>query len=116
VRELSPGRESTVLIEAFAERNIAVSGGLACHAGDPSPSRVLVEMGLNPELAKGAVRFSMGRETTGKDVESVIEGLQDVLREILAWVRSRASFGFARASFGFARASFGFARVSSAGV
>jgi cysteine desulfurase len=77
-----PDRGSTELIDAFAERDIAVSGGSACHAGDSSPSRVLVEMGVDPVLAVGAVRFSMGRETTREDVESVIAALQDVLREI----------------------------------
>ena len=64
------------LIDAFASRGIAVSGGSACHAGDPSPSRVLVEMGIDPDLAAGAVRFSMGRATTQTDLAAV----DDVLR------------------------------------
>jgi len=77
-----PGRTSTALIDALAARDIAVSGGSACHSGDPSPSRVLVEMGIDPELAIGAVRFSMGRTTTRGDVDTVIEALQSVLEEI----------------------------------
>lgn len=79
-----PGRTSAKLVDALAERDIAVSGGSACHAGDPSPSRVLVEMGVNPNLATGAVRFSMGRETTRDDVEDVIDALRTVLNEIPA--------------------------------
>ena len=76
-----PGQKGPSLIDALAERDIAVSGGSACHATDLSPSRVLVEMGVDPELAIGAVRFSMGRETTHQDVEYVSETLETVLRD-----------------------------------
>ncbi|MFB6083494.1 MAG: cysteine desulfurase family protein [Halorientalis sp.] len=79
-----PGQTSSQLIDALEERNIAVSGGSACHSGDPSPSRVLVEMGVDLELALGAVRFSMGRETTRDDVEQVIGTLQTILRDLPA--------------------------------
>lgn len=77
-----PGRASTDLIDALVDRDIAVSGGSACHADDPSPSRVLVEMGVDPDLALGAVRFSMGRATTRDDVKHITEALRDVLGEI----------------------------------
>jgi cysteine desulfurase len=79
-----PGWTGVDLIDDLAERGIAVSGGSACHAGDPSPSRVLVEMGIDPNVARGAVRFSMGRETTQADVERVADALRDVLRDIPA--------------------------------
>jgi len=77
-----PGRASIDLVDVLADRDIAVSGGSACHADDPSPSRVLLEMGVDPDLALGAVRFSMGRATTRDDVEHVIEALHEVLGEI----------------------------------
>lgn len=77
-----PGRTSVDLIDALAEHDIAVSGGSACHSGDPSPSRVLVEMGVKPELALGAVRFSMGRATTRDDIEYVSETLRTVLQDV----------------------------------
>jgi len=79
-----PGRSGAQLIAALADHDIAVSGGSACHSGDPSPSRVLVEMDVDPDLAMGAVRFSMGRETTDEDVAYVTETLQDVLHEVPA--------------------------------
>ncbi len=79
-----PGHTSVELIDALAERDVAVSGGSACHAGDPSPSRVLVEMGLDPDLARGAVRFSMGRETTRDAVDRVVDALREILRETAA--------------------------------
>lgn len=79
-----PGRTSLELIDALAEHDIAVSGGSACHSGDPSPSRVLVQMGVDPALALGAVRFSMGRATTRDDVEQLIKTLRTVLRNLPA--------------------------------
>lgn len=79
-----PGRASIDLVDALADRDIAVSGGSACHADDPSPSRVLLEMGIDPDLALGAVRFSMGRTTTSDDIDHVIEALNEVLGEIPA--------------------------------
>ncbi|MCU4717674.1 cysteine desulfurase family protein [Halapricum hydrolyticum] len=75
-----PNRTGSDLIDALAERDIAVSGGSACHSGDPSPSRVLLEMGIDPELSLGAVRFSMGRATTENDVERVTEALREILK------------------------------------
>jgi cysteine desulfurase len=79
-----PGQSGAQLIDALADHDIAVSGGSACHSGDPSPSRVLIDMGVDPDLAMGAVRFSMGRETTDEDVAYVTEKLQEVLHEVPA--------------------------------
>jgi cysteine desulfurase len=76
-----PAGTGSQLIGALAERGVSVSGGSACHSGDPTPSRVLVEMGVDPDLALGAVRFSMGRETTRDDVEQVVEALRTILRD-----------------------------------
>lgn len=79
-----PGLSDARLIETLAEHDIAVSSGSACHSGTPSPSRILTEMGIDPDLALGAVRFSMGRETTRENVQHVSETLQQVLRDITA--------------------------------
>jgi cysteine desulfurase len=52
--------------------NVAASTGSACHAGSMHISPVLTAMGIREEVALGAVRFSLGRETTSEDVEAVI--------------------------------------------
>lgn len=67
------------LVQAFADHNIAVSSGSACHSGDRSPSRVLMEMGIDTNLASGAVRFSLGRETTSEDIQHVKDRFGRVL-------------------------------------
>ena len=48
---------------------IAASTGAACHAGSTEPSGVLLEMGLSREIALGALRLSLGRWTTQKDID-----------------------------------------------
>jgi cysteine desulfurase len=48
---------------------IAASTGAACHAGSPEPSGVLLEMGLERELALGALRLTLGRGTTPEEIE-----------------------------------------------
>lgn len=71
------------LVGAFAEYDIAVSSGSACHSGDRSPPRVLTEMGIDPEHAFGAVRFSLGRHTTATDIQQFKERFTDILAEVL---------------------------------
>ncbi|TPG16822.1 aminotransferase class V-fold PLP-dependent enzyme [Pedococcus bigeumensis] len=49
---------------------IAASTGSACHTGDIEPSAVLVAMGVNAEMAAGAIRLSLGRHTTPDQVSA----------------------------------------------
>ena len=51
---------------------VAVSTGSACSAGSIEPSEVLVAMGLSRDAAFESVRFSLGRFTTGADIEAAI--------------------------------------------
>jgi cysteine desulfurase len=60
---------------------VAVSPGAACHVNLVEPSYVLAAMGADPALARGAIRFSLGRETTETEIDEVIEKLKKGLRE-----------------------------------
>ena len=50
-------------------QGIAVSTGSACSSGSLEPSPVIRALGRNDELARGAIRFSFGKENTLEDVE-----------------------------------------------
>jgi len=66
-------------------KGIAASSGSACTTGDPEPSHVLSAMGISPELARGSIRISLGRENTEEEVDytvSVLETTIDQLRRI----------------------------------
>ncbi len=61
-------------------RDIAVSPGAACHGDLVEPSHVLTAMGTDPALARGAIRFSLGRETTEEEIDTVVEKLKQGLK------------------------------------
>ena len=59
--------------------DVAASTGSACHSGRIELSPVLAAMGIAPEVGMGAVRFSLGRETTRSEIDAVVERLVNVL-------------------------------------
>ena len=62
-----PGISGGELMAGVPE--VAASLGSACHAGQEAISPVLAAMGVPPGVARGAVRFSVGRPTTRAEVE-----------------------------------------------
>ncbi|HEY3843892.1 MAG TPA: cysteine desulfurase family protein [Acidimicrobiales bacterium] len=66
------GLEREELLVVLGEQGICVSGGSSCASGALEPSYVLDAMGVPAELAKGAVRFTLGHDTTDADVERAI--------------------------------------------
>ena len=58
---------------------VAASTGSACHAGRTGLSPVLEAMGIAPEVGGGAIRFSLGRGTTEKEIEQVVDQLRRLL-------------------------------------
>jgi cysteine desulfurase len=63
------GMKAETAVIAFDLEGLAVSSGSACSSGKVQPSHVLAAMGVSPSLTRGAVRLSLGWETTETDVE-----------------------------------------------
>ena len=59
-----PGVDGAALLLALDLHGVAASGGSACQTGTTEPSHVLLAMGVEPSLAAGAVRMSVGALTT----------------------------------------------------
>jgi len=76
--------EGEALQLRLSQRGICVSTGSACTTGRPEPSHVLQAMGVPPDLARGTVRLSLGRETTAGEVEAVAIALPQVVQELRA--------------------------------
>lgn len=55
---------------------VAATTGSACHAGSVKMSPVLAAMGTSADVAAGTIRFSLGRTTTLRDVDYVLERLR----------------------------------------
>jgi len=65
---------------------ICVSSGSACTSGAIEPSHVLQAIGLKPEVAGAAIRFSLGKETTRQEITYVVERLAHILPRMTTWV------------------------------
>ena len=74
-----PGCEGDALLMLLDARGIECSTGSACTAGIPEPSHVLLAMGVDPELARGSLRFSLGHTSTPNDVRTVLNELTPVV-------------------------------------
>jgi len=61
---------------------IAASTGSACHEGRHTPSSVLTAMGLSNEQALSAVRFSVGRQTTLRELRKAAKNIVKAYRGI----------------------------------
>lgn len=76
-------RAETAVI-AFDLEGVAVSSGAACSSGKVQASHVLAAMGIQPEIALGAIRVSLGPTTKKADINRCIEAwkkLANVLRK-----------------------------------
>jgi cysteine desulfurase len=58
---------------------VAASTGSACHAGRAELSPVLEAMGVPLDIGLGAIRFSLGRETTADEIDSVVSRLVTII-------------------------------------
>lgn len=63
-------------------KGVAASSGSACSAGTMEPSHVLSAMGIEADRARGAVRFSLGRETVETDVDYVLDVLPPLVEKL----------------------------------
>lgn len=79
-----PGIEGETLLMALDRAGFAVASGSACASGSTEPSAVLLAMGVEPELAKGAIRVSLGRGNSMQQIESFIRVLQVELERLRA--------------------------------
>jgi cysteine desulfurase len=79
-----PGVEAATLMIALDLAGIAVSSGSACSSGKLAPSHVLATMGVRPELARGAIRLSLGWASTETDVERFATAFASVMARMRA--------------------------------
>jgi cysteine desulfurase len=80
------GMKAETAVIAFDLAGIALSSGAACSSGKVAPSHVLAAMGVAPELARSAIRVSLGYLTTPDDIEAFLN----------AWAKVKESLYKAR--------------------
>ncbi|MGB0661731.1 MAG: cysteine desulfurase NifS [Mangrovicoccus sp.] len=80
--------EGEAILLLLNKAGIAASSGSACTSGSLEPSHVLRAMDIPFTAAHGAIRFSLSRETTGEEVDRVL----DVMPKIIAQLREMSPF------------------------
>ena len=79
--------DGETLVGKLDRAGYACASGSACSSADPEPSHVLRAMGVAPEIARGAVRVSLGRDSTAAQVD----GFLAVLRTTVGGLQGLAS-------------------------
>ena len=77
-----PGMKAETAIISFDLNGIAVSSGSACSSGKVQASHVLAAIGVEPSLAQGAVRISLGWSTSEGDAEILLAALTKVVSSL----------------------------------
>ena len=70
------GIEGETLVVALDRKGYAVASGSACSSDSTEPSAVLLAMGVQEELARGAVRVSLGTQNSAQQVADFLQHLQ----------------------------------------
>ena len=77
-----PNLDGETLVGYLDRAGYAVASGAACSSANPEPSHVLQAMGVAPELARGAVRISLGVSNTAEQVKDFLNTLQITLSKL----------------------------------
>lgn len=77
-----PNIEGETLVMALDRKGFAVASGSACSSDSLEPSHVLMAMGVAADIARGAVRVSLGRGNSTTQVEDFLRSLQSELLRI----------------------------------
>jgi cysteine desulfurase len=86
-----PGCSGELLLINLDLDGIAVSTGSACNSGKLSGSKVLHALGVAPELASSALRFSLGKDSRADQVDALLERLPAIIERVRAHApRTRA--------------------------
>jgi cysteine desulfurase len=79
-----PGVDGETLLMLLDQRGVCVSNGPACSSGTRKPSPTLLSMGLEAWQISGAIRVSLGPETTPEEIQTFLKVLSDSLQQVPA--------------------------------
>ena len=63
-------------------QGIAASSGSACSTGSTEPSHVLTAIGLTPDIARGSLRLTVGKDNTRAQIDDAIMAVADTVSRI----------------------------------
>ncbi|MES2315289.1 MAG: cysteine desulfurase family protein [Patescibacteria group bacterium] len=80
-----PNIPSDLLVIELSARGIMASAKSACKAGDGKASYVIAAIHPKSKDTDGSLRFSLGRETSKKDIDNTVKALNDILKKLEKW-------------------------------
>jgi cysteine desulfurase len=86
-----PGIAAETAVIAFDLDGVALSAGAACSSGKVGVSETLKAMGVSPEIAKGAMRLSIGWDTNEDRISRFLEAWKRVYDKLGRERRTRAA-------------------------
>jgi cysteine desulfurase len=76
------GVEGESLLLSLDMAGVYASAGSACSTGSVEPSHVLLALGIPVEIARGALRLTLGRSTTEEAVNYTVDRLCEIVHEL----------------------------------
>jgi cysteine desulfurase len=76
------GVDSEMLLIAMDLKGVCASSGSACMVGSVTASHVLLAMNLPLERARSAVRFSLGKHTTEKEIDAAGAAIAQIMERL----------------------------------
>jgi cysteine desulfurase len=77
-----PRIDGETLVIELDKAGYACAAGAACSSASTEPSATLIAMGVDPELARGAVRLSLGASNTMDDVEGFLRAVHNLVKRL----------------------------------
>ena len=77
-----PGIDGETLVIELDKAGYAVASGSACSSVSNDPSPTLLAMGVAPEVARSAVRVSLGKDNKVDEIEGFLQTLNAVLNRL----------------------------------
>jgi len=74
--------DGETLVGKLDRAGFAVAAGAACSSANPEPSHVLLAMGVEPRLARGAVRISFGIGNSAAEVRDFLAALNTTILQL----------------------------------
>ena len=76
------GVDAETLLIQLDLNGIAASHGSACSSGSMEPSRVLIQMGLDPKRVRSSIRFSLSRLNTKEEIINAVQKISFIVNNL----------------------------------
>ena len=77
-----PGIDGETLVIQLDKAGYAVASGSACSSTSTEPSATLLAMGVSPDVARGAVRVSFGKDNEMEQVDGFLRALKNIIGDL----------------------------------